>query len=302
VRAVITGAAGFVGRHLSSHLDSQGDEVVSVDRDHDVTDVEDISSVLKSAAPEVVYHLAALSHVGESWEDPSDVMRVNVLGTSAVLSAARAVASSALVLVVSSAEVYGVVDPTELPLTELSPVRPSSPYAASKAAAELVALQAWRGYGQRVVVVRPFNHVGPGQAPTFFVPALASRLVAARTAGTTEIAVGNLTARRDFTDVRDVVRAYRLVAERGVPGAIYNVCSGRDVVLSDVAARLRTLAYPDARFVEDESLMRPVEIPALRGDPSQLREATTWTQEIDLNTTLRDVVADAEARATDTGT
>jgi GDP-4-dehydro-6-deoxy-D-mannose reductase len=126
--------------------------------------------------------------------------------------------------------------------------------------------------------------------------------VAARTAGTTEIAVGNLTARRDFTDVRDVVRAYRLVAERGVPGAIYNVCSGRDVVLSDVAARLRTLAYPDARFVEDESLMRPVEIPALRGDPSQLREATTWTQEIDLNTTLRDVVADAEARATDTGT
>jgi GDP-4-dehydro-6-deoxy-D-mannose reductase len=297
VRAVITGAAGFVGRHLASHLVCAGDEVVEVDRDHDVTVLDDFCGVLEGAAPDVVYHLAALSHVGESWEDPSDVLRVNVLGTNCVLTAARRVTPSALVLVVSSAEVYGVVDPRELPLTERSDVRPSSPYAASKAAAELVALQAWRGFAQPVIVVRPFNHVGPGQAPTFFVPALASRLVAARAAGAAEIAVGNLTARRDFTDVRDVVRAYRLLATSGTPGETYNVCSGRDVVLSDVAARLRALAYPEARFVEDPALMRPVEIPALRGDPSRLRDATGWAPDIDLNTTLRDVVDEAERRA-----
>lgn len=297
MRAVITGAAGFVGRHLASHLVCAGDEVVEVDRDHDVTVLDDFCGVLEGAAPDVVYHLAALSHVGESWEDPSDVLRVNVLGTNCVLTAARRVTPSALVLVVSSAEVYGVVDPRELPLTERSDVRPSSPYAASKAAAELVALQAWRGFAQPVIVVRPFNHVGPGQAPTFFVPALASRLVAARAAGAAEIAVGNLTARRDFTDVRDVVRAYRLLATSGTPGETYNVCSGRDVVLSDVAARLRALAYPEARFVEDPALMRPVEIPALRGDPSRLRDATGWAPDIDLNTTLRDVVDEAERRA-----
>jgi len=237
VRAVITGAAGFVGRHLAVHLGSMGDDVVSVDRDHDVTDTDDITSVLKSAMPDVVYHLAALSHVGASWGDPSDVLRVNVLGTSSVLAAARTAAPETLVVVVSSAEVYGVVTPAELPLGEEAELRPATPYAASKAAAELVALQAWRGYAQRVVVARPFNHIGPGQAPTFLVPALAKRLVEARATRTSEVPTGALVTRRDFTDVRDVVRAYRLLAERGQPGTVYNICSGVDVAISDVAAR-----------------------------------------------------------------
>ena len=295
MRAVITGAAGFVGRHLAVHLGSMGDDVVSVDRDHDVTDTDDITSVVKSAMPDVVYHLAALSHVGASWGDPSDVLRVNVLGTSSVLAAARTAAPETLVVVVSSAEVYGVVTPAELPLGEEAELRPATPYAASKAAAELVALQAWRGYGQRVVVARPFNHIGPGQAPTFLVPALAKRLVEARATRTSEVPTGALVTRRDFTDVRDVVRAYRLLAERGQPGTVYNVCSGVDVAISDVAARLVELIFPAATLIEDPALRRPVDIPVLRGDPSRLRAATGWAPAITLDETLRDVVADSDA-------
>ncbi|HLK46102.1 MAG TPA: NAD-dependent epimerase/dehydratase family protein, partial [Acidimicrobiales bacterium] len=177
VRAVITGAAGFVGRHLVTHLASEGDEVAAFDHDLEVTDVDALAAVFEARPPDAIYHLAALSHVGSSWDEPGDVLRVNVLGTNGVLTAARRSAPGATVLVVSSAEVYGVVRPDELPLTESAELRPGSPYAASKAAAEAVALQAARGYGQRVVVARPFNHIGPGQAPTFFVPAVARRLV-----------------------------------------------------------------------------------------------------------------------------
>ncbi len=170
------------------------------------------------------------------------MLRVNVLGTAEILAAARALPASPRMLVVSSAEVYGIVAPDQLPLGEDTPTVPASPYAASKLAAEAVALQAWRGYGQPVIVVRPFNHIGPGQSPNFFVPALAKRIVDARRSGARSLRVGTLTTRRDFTDVRDVVAAYRLLMERGAEGAVYNVCSGTDVAMSEVAAQLLRLA------------------------------------------------------------
>ena len=218
MRALITGGRGFVGTWLARHLRDQGDEVVAVDQETDVADLEALSPVVAEAAPDAIYHLAALTHVGASWEHPEAVLRVNVLGTAAVLAAARAGPNRPTVLVVSSSEVYGAVRPEELPVTEDQPVAPVTPYAASKSAAEQVALQAWRGFGQPVIVVRPFNHVGPGQADTFAVSALARRIVTARRTGSTSLTVGSLTPRRDFTDVRDVVRAYRLVIERGEPG------------------------------------------------------------------------------------
>jgi GDP-4-dehydro-6-deoxy-D-mannose reductase len=295
VRAVITGAAGFVGRHLATHLAEAGDVVAAIDRDFDVTDVAAMAGAFSSFKPDAIYHLAALSHVGSSWDDPGEVLRVNVLGTSCVLSAARQVAPSAAVLVVSSAEVYGTVRPDELPLSELAEVRPSSPYAASKAAVEPVARQASLGYGQRVLIVRPFNHIGPGQSPSFFVPAVARRLVEARANGVREVAVGGLAARRDFTDVRDVVRAYRLVVDRAASGEIYNVCSGIDVSIGEVADRLREHIYPHAVFVEDPGLSRPQDVPVLRGDPRRLHEATGWTPTFTLDATLRDVVEEALA-------
>ncbi len=183
MRALITGGKGFVGQWLAAHLKDHGDDVTGIDIETDVADGAAVSRVMTDVAPEAVYHLAAMTHVGESWEDPSRVLRVNVLGTAEILAAARSLQGSPRVLVVSSAEVYGVVTPAQLPLTEDTPTEPASPYAASKLAAEAVALQAWRGYGQPVVVVRPFNHIGPGQSPNFFVPALAKRIVEARRSG-----------------------------------------------------------------------------------------------------------------------
>jgi len=199
------------------------------------------------------------------------------------------------VLVVSSAEVYGVVGTDQLPLDEHTATLPASPYAASKLAAEAVALQAWRGYGQPVMVVRPFNHIGPGQSPNFFVPALAKRIVEARRAGAGSLPVGTLTTRRDFTDVRDVVVAYRRLIEAGEPGGVYNVCSGRDVAMAEVARDLLRLAGADLELVTDPALVRPVDVPRLRGDATLLRETTGWVPVIPLATTLADVLASWEA-------
>ena len=290
MRALITGGRGFVGGWLAEHLRERGDEVVAIDKETEIADGEALRPVVARAAPDAIYHLAALTHVGESWSDPSEVLRVNVLGTAEVLAAARALDRSPTVLVVSSAEVYGKVDPHELPLDENTPVAPVTPYAASKAAAEAVALQAWRGFGQRVIVARPFNHIGPGQAPTFAVSALARRIVEATRLGVGTMPVGTLTTRRDFTDVRDVVRSYRLLVERGEAGGIYNVCSGHDVGIGEVAEQLLALAGARLELVTDPELVRPVDIPVLRGDHGALTRVTGWKPEIDLKDTLQAVV------------
>jgi len=184
-----------------------------------------------------------------------------------------------------------VTDPGQLPLTEQSPTAPLTPYAASKLAAEALCVQAWLGHGQQVVVVRPFNHIGPRQSPNFAVSALAKRIVDAERTGATEIPVGNLSARRDFTDVRDVVRAYRSLVRSGTPGVVYNVCSGRDVAIQEIADRLLAEAGSSVRLVPDPALLRPVEVPVLRGDPTRLREATGWVPELPLDRTLADVLA-----------
>jgi GDP-4-dehydro-6-deoxy-D-mannose reductase len=298
---LITGGGGFVGGWLAEHLREHGDEVVSIDLEVDVTDPGALGPVMSNVAPDAIYHLAALSHVGQSWEAPAEVLRVNVAGTAVVLAAARAAGTDPMTLVISSAEVYGVVTPDDLPITEDRYPAPVSPYAASKAASEQVALQAWRGYGQRVIVVRPFNHVGPRQSPAFAVSALAKRIVEARRSGARGISVGTLTARRDFTDVRDVVRSYRLMVTRGEPGAVYNVCSGHDVSVAEVAERLLARSGAELELVTDPELVRPVEVPVLRGDPHRLERATGWKPEITLDDTLSDVLAywESELAATD---
>ncbi len=295
MRALITGGKGFVGHWLAAHLKDQGDDVAVIDIETDVADGAAVRRVMADVAPEAIYHLAAMTHVGESWENPSQVLRVNVLGTAEILAAARSLPRSPRVLVVSSAEVYGVVGPEQLPLGEDTPTAPASPYAASKLASEAVALQAWRGYGQPVVVVRPFNHIGPGQSPNFFVPALAKRIVEAGRSGARTLRVGTLTTRRDFTDVRDVVAAYRLLVVDGAPGDVYNVCSGRDVAMSEVAAQLLELAGADLSLETDPELVRPVDVPVLRGDAGRLRAVTGWRPDIPLATTLADVLASWEA-------
>ncbi len=291
MRALITGGKGFVGHWLVSHLEAHGDDVAVIDIETDVADGAAVGRVMADVEPEAVYHLAAMTHVGESWDDPSRVLKVNVLGTAEVLAAARSHAAEARVLVVSSAEIYGAVTPEQLPLSEDSPAAPASPYAASKLAAEVVALQAWRGYRQPVIVVRPFNHIGPGQSPNFFVPALAQRIVEAQRAGAASLRVGTLTTRRDFTDVRDVVAAYRLLVTGGSPGTVYNVCSGRAVAMAEVAQQLLVLAGAELVLETDPKLVRPVDVPVLRGDARRLRDATGWEPRISLSTTLADVLS-----------
>ena len=295
MRALITGGKGFVGQWLAAHLKDYGDEVVAIDVETDIADGPALRKAVAEASPEAIYHLAAMTHVGESWENPSEVLRVNVLGTAELLAAARALATPPKVLVVSSAEVYGTVSPEQLPLREETPTAPATPYAASKLAAEAVALQAWRGYGQPVIVVRPFNHIGPGQSPNFAVPALAKRIVEARRAGVGTLRVGTLTTRRDFTDVRDVVVAYRSLVLRGTAGTIYNVCSGRDVAIAEVADELLALAHADLELVIDPALVRPVDVPVLRGDAGLLHATTGWSPSIPLATTLADVLTSWEA-------
>ena len=291
MRSLITGGRGFVGGWLADHLREVGDEVVAIDREVEITDPAALLGAMSAAAPDAVYHLAALTHVGQSWEEPLQVLEVNIIGTAAVLAAARQCGTDPRVLVTSSAEVYGAVtDPELLPLSEGSPTAPLTPYAASKLAAEAVVAQAYLGHGQHVITVRPFNHIGPGQTPNFAVPALAKRIVEADRRGSPTIPVGNLSARRDFTDVRDVVRAYRLLIEAGRPGEIYNVCSGRDVSIREIADSLLTLAGTTLAFEIDPSLVRPVEVPVLRGDPTRLVDATGWKPEVPLDQTLADVL------------
>ena len=294
MRALITGGNGFVGRHLAAHLAEMSDDVTVFDLPRDICDGDDVRGALVEAQPDVVYHLAALSHVGTSWSDPTSVLQVNVVGSAVVFAAVREVVPHAVTVFVSSAEVYGAVTDGDLPISEDVTPRPISPYAASKLAGEVIAQQAVRAFQQKIVIARPFNHVGPGQAPTFFVPAIAKRMLEAASEGKPSIAVGNLTSRRDFLDVRDVVRAYRMLAERGVAGEVYNIASGVDRSMSDVACEIRDLVDSALEFVTDESLLRPVDVPVLRGNATKVNAATGWSPRWSWSETLADVVVSAQ--------
>lgn len=296
MRALITGGGGFVGGHLSAHLAAKGDDVASVDRECDVTDLEAVRAVLTASRPEVVYHLAALTHVGDSWTNQSEFTRVNVLGTKNVLDAARSVVPDACVIFVSSSEVYGIVEERDLPLDETFRTAPANPYSSSKLEAERFAKEAHRATGQRVIIARPFNHVGPGQSTRFFVPGLVERLFEAAEEGRTEIGVGDLSTRRDFSDVRDVVRAYRLLHLHGRGGEVYNVASGHDAAVLDIAQQLRDEIAPGVDLVVDPALLRPVEVPVTRGSFDKIHDVTGWEPEIALVTSLHDVVEDFRQR------
>jgi GDP-4-dehydro-6-deoxy-D-mannose reductase len=291
VKALVTGVAGFVGHHLVSHLEARGDSVTGIDREHgiDLLDPPALVEAVAAASPDAVYHLGGWSDVGGSWAAPRDAFRVNAEGTLNVLEACRS-AGMPRVLLVSSADVYGKVSLSELPLTEESPFRPVTPYAASKIAADELGLQAWLGYGLEVLRVRAFNHLGPGQTNRFVCPALAERIALNELEGREVVPVGNLTPRRDFTDVRDVVRAYRLLIENGEPGEAYNVCSGHDIAIAELADRLVSMAARPMRLEGDLALQRPVDVPVLRGDYTKLHKATGWDPEIDLDQTLLDVL------------
>ncbi|MDW3217971.1 MAG: GDP-mannose 4,6-dehydratase [Acidimicrobiales bacterium] len=287
MRALVTGANGFVGIHLVRHLRSCGDEVL--ESAVDITDRDRFRAHLVDAAPDVVYHLAAQADVGGSWDQPIPTLRVNVEGTVNVLDAALA-AGVQRVLAVTSADIYGPVTAADLPLTESQPARPVSPYGASKAAADIMCVTAGLAHGLEVVRARAFNHLGPGQNDKFVASAIASRIVANERSGATTVRVGNLDARRDFTDVRDVARAYRLLVTEGEAGEVYHICSGVDRPIRELADMLISLAEHEMTLEVDDKLYRPVDLPVLRGDHKKITEATGWEPQVDLATTLHDLL------------
>jgi GDP-4-dehydro-6-deoxy-D-mannose reductase len=285
---LLTGAAGFVGGYLLREL---GERAVAASAD--VTDAAEVARDLREAAPDAVVHLAAYSSVADSWENPVEVWRVNTLGTVALLEAVRTERPAARVLVVSTGEVYGRTE--VLPTPEDEPLRPLSPYAASKAAAELACERAARADGLDVVVARAFPHLGPGQDERFAIASWAAQIARLEARGGGTLAVGDLSVERDLTDVRDVAHAYRLLLEPSVGPGRYNVASGRTVRLAEVVETLVGLARCSVAVEVEEERLRPADIPVLCGDASRLAQATGWSPTIPLEQTLADTLSAARA-------
>jgi GDP-4-dehydro-6-deoxy-D-mannose reductase len=306
VRVLITGVTGFAGRHLAAHCRAAGDEVHGLVRpgragaappgiaahEADLLRPDAVRAVLARVGPDCVLHLAGAASVGQSFGAPLPTWHANLLGTLGLLEALRLEGSPARCVAVSSGEVYGRVAPEDLPVGPDTPMRPVSPYGASKAAADVAAGQYRAGYGLQVVRVRAFNHIGPGQDPRFVVPSVARQIALAEARGqaAVEVRLGNLAARRDFTDVRDMVRAYRLLAERGDPDRVYLACSGRSLSIQEVVDVLAALARCEVRIVSEPGRLRRGEAPDLYGSPAQLTADTGWRPEIPLAATLADTL------------
>jgi GDP-4-dehydro-6-deoxy-D-mannose reductase len=287
-RAFITGASGFVGAFLQEHLASFGDILATPTLE--ITDRYSLSAELKAFEPTVIYHLAGQANVGLSWTDPADTFKVNALGTLQLLESAAELTLKPRVIVVSSAEVYGRVDPKDVPISESLDPKPTTPYGSSKLAAEVVALQIARSHGLGLVVARPFNHIGPGQSDTFVVSGVARRIAEAERDQVSTITVGNLEAVRDFTDVRDVVAAYRLLSLHGKAGEIYNIGSGVGRTIASMIESLVSLSTSPLQLVADPQLMRPSDNPLLISDVTKLRNDTGWTPKFDPMGSLGDTL------------
>ena len=284
MKALITGSAGFVGQHLVEHLSNEGDEVFC----------SDLS--LSKIQPDYVYHLAGQADVKASWEDPLMTFRVNAEGTLNVLQACQ-LSNVKRVLCVSSAEVYGSVQESELPITEKHIINPSNPYAASKSAAEILCKQ-MNSQDLQIMCARSFNHFGPGQKENFVAAALTKRMLLAQRLDQSEITVGNLETIRDFTDVRDVVRAYRLILTKGDGGNVYNVCSGIGRKISELATTLLNKIDSELELKLDPKLHRPSDTPVLIGDYSKLHKQTGWEPHIEFDQTIEDTIESTRALMT----
>jgi GDP-4-dehydro-6-deoxy-D-mannose reductase len=313
MRVLITGVAGFVGRHLAAQLVDEGEhEVWGLARpgrdldglgsrirliEADLQQRDLVDAALVQARPDAIYHLASQSSVAKSLKDPLPTIVNNVVGQVNLLEACVKHARDARILVIGSNEEYGLTDPDELPIRETKELRPISPYAVSKVAQNLLGHQYFATHGLQIVRVRPFVHTGPGQASNFVTPAF-SRQIAEMELGRREprMKVGFLDGQRDFTDVRDVARGYRLLIERGEPGEVYNLGTGVPRSIRSILDGLLALTSVRPVVETDPSLIRPLEVPVQYPDCSKIRAATGWEPLIPFDQTLRDVLDDWRAR------
>lgn len=309
MKVLITGIAGFVGSHLAELLLKKGEEVFGIClacesleniqkikkdihiSNCDITDFGQLSKVIRRINPDEIYHLAALSSVGKSFGQPVDTIEVNVSGTLYLLEILRNVRKEVRVLVIGSSDMYGIVKPKEIPITEEKPLLPVSPYGTSKAICDLLAYQYFKSYGVQAIRVRAFNHAGPRQRIGFVVPDFASQIAKIETDILPPVMkVGNLSSKRDISDVRDIVRGYWLLMKKGKAGEAYNICSGKAYSIQNVLNVLLSLSKKKIKVRINEKQNRPAEIPVLVGDNSKIKRATGWKPNIPIEKTLEDTL------------
>jgi GDP-4-dehydro-6-deoxy-D-mannose reductase len=309
MRALITGVTGFVGSHLAEYLLDKGAEVVGTARwrsqtaniDHiqdkiqlvecDLRDYASVKRVLTEVQPDQVYHLAAQSFVHSSWQAPAETLTTNILGQLHILEAMRDLKINPPSMVACSSEEYGLVKPEETPIKETNPLRPLSPYAVSKVGQDLLAYQYHQSYGTHVIRTRAFNHDGPRRGKVFATSNFAYQISQIEK-GRAEpvLRVGNLEALRDFTDVRDMVKGYVLAVEKGEPGEVYNLCSGKAHSIQEVVDILLGRAKVKIRVEQDPARIRPSDVPILLGDFSKFHALTGWKPTIPFEQTLGDLL------------
>lgn len=310
MRALITGSAGFAGSHLSEylaretswtifslcyhacsteHLDAIREQITILQGD--LLDADWVDETVVQVQPEVVFHLAALSSPAASFKHPGRTLQNNLLAQVNLFQAVLAAGLDPVILIIGSGDEYGMVHPEEIPVTEDTPLRPANPYAVSKVAQDFMALQYFLSHGLRAVRVRPFNHIGPRQALGFVTSDFAQQ-IAEIEAGLRPAAmqVGNLEARRDFTDVRDMVRAYHLAVTQGEPGQVYNIGSGTAHSIEKILQTLIGLGQVAVQVEIDPQRMRPADVPVIACDSTRFRRRTGWKPRIPLESTLGDIL------------
>ncbi|HEX9127442.1 MAG TPA: GDP-mannose 4,6-dehydratase [Methylomirabilota bacterium] len=310
MRVLITGITGFVGSHMAEYALFKGAQVFGSNRwrskteniehlrskvtfiESDLRDVSSVRALLEISVPDYVVHLAAQSFVGVSWHAPAETLTTNIISQVNLLEALRGLKMSPRFLAAGSSEEYGLVLDDELPIRETNPLRPLSPYAVSKVTQDMMAYQYFKSYGLPIIRTRAFNHEGPRRGDVFVTSNFA-RQVAEIEAGLREpvVYVGDLTPRRDYSDVRDIVRGYWLLLERGEPGEVYNLCSGRTWSIQAVLDFVLSLSTVKGITVKtDPARLRPSDVMILEGDPGKVHKATGWKVEIPFERTLTELL------------
>lgn len=312
MRVLITGITGFAGSHLAEYVlaDHPGVEVFGTMRwrsrtenirgieskiqllECDLRDQSSVTGLIEKVRPDRIFHLAAQSFVPSSWNAPAESLTTNILGQLNLFEAVRAAGIHPWIQIACSSEEYGLVYENELPIRETNPLRPLSPYAVSKVGQDYLGYQYFKSFGTKVVRTRGFNHDGPRRGDVFVSSNFAKQLAAIEKGKKPPVIhVGNLEARRDFTDVRDIVRGYWLALDGGCePGEAYNICTGKDYSIQNVLDELIRMSGVKVEVREDPERLRPSDVPVLLGDSSKFRKATGWKPIIDYTRTLRDML------------